>query len=754
MTIIHSNNFEAENTGSLPAGYAAIKGPWGVSAANPVGGAKSLAATGIATANNGDFLTYASASAQTAQKLTFAQKLNITPDLYNDNLICAAVRAGANGGSGYLMLVSPTALGWLKIIAYKINGVGGYAEISQSAPVSGFAAGDILITETLALDTTVESRIWKSGGTRPANPTHTINDGSYPSGHIGFYRSIYGGPVGQMAIDDLTYEDLTAGQTATEPGAPILGTPVAGDGSVSFPYTAPSSDGGSAITGYSLSVYYAADNSLVGTVPTTLNNPIVATGLPNGTSVYGKLRAINSVGPGPQSAASTPVAPTAAAPNGVSFPVTNASVYFSPYAWYSDGAGAMQANNVKGGSSFAWTAMRGGYMKFRATVGAAGTIALAINTATLSAIAAAGCPNIAWTINNGAIQSKLLATGDTSLALASGLAAGTYDVFVCFRGVWLLQDGDTAQNYVATNNKLHITSINLSVGGTLSAPTIRPKKMVVYGDSITEGDLSAGPNRNGSSQDASLTYGWLLAEALDAEVGIIGFYGKTWSWFDASWPNHAQGVSRLVGGLLTPAPDYVVINYGENDNNPGPAASTVTATLAAVSAAAPTAKIIDLIPFSGKSRTNLSAATLPSNGYRIDLAPPEMLAGSLVWSYDGLHPNQRGHANLAALLSNKVNVLGAVVPNLTQRTATINFNRGPSTSPVVAANMAGAMVSIYDEPTPDLYTVPRYQSGTETTDASGIMVATYGSTKPAGATAGYVIQFADGQHCNGQVVLS
>lgn len=93
---------------------------------------------------------------------------------------------------------------------------------------------------------------------------------------------------------------------ATAPGAPTIGTITAGDGSVTVPFTAPASNGGAAITAYPVSVYKASDNTLVASV-TGAASPITVTGVPGGTPVYAKVAAANSVGTGPQSAASNSV---------------------------------------------------------------------------------------------------------------------------------------------------------------------------------------------------------------------------------------------------------------------------------------------------------------------------------------------------------------------------------------------------------------------------------------------------------------
>ena len=91
------------------------------------------------------------------------------------------------------------------------------------------------------------------------------------------------------------------------PGAPTIGSITAGDGQLSVPFTAPTSDGGATITDYK----YSTDNGTIWTSAVTRNSPIVITGLTNGVSYNVKLRAVNSAGDGTASTAvtATPVQP-------------------------------------------------------------------------------------------------------------------------------------------------------------------------------------------------------------------------------------------------------------------------------------------------------------------------------------------------------------------------------------------------------------------------------------------------------------
>jgi LPXTG-motif cell wall-anchored protein len=86
-------------------------------------------------------------------------------------------------------------------------------------------------------------------------------------------------------------------------------------------FTAPTSDGGSAITGYE----YRLDGGAWVPVGST-SSPFTITGLTNGTSYQVELRAVNGVGPGPVSA---PVTVTPAAP-ATTVPVTTAPVTSVP----------------------------------------------------------------------------------------------------------------------------------------------------------------------------------------------------------------------------------------------------------------------------------------------------------------------------------------------------------------------------------------------------------------------------------------
>ncbi len=97
----------------------------------------------------------------------------------------------------------------------------------------------------------------------------------------------------------------------TAPGAPSIGAASGGNATVTVNWSAPASDGGTAVTGYSVRVVRASNNAQVGALrPADAGaTSLAVTGLSNGTAYRIQVRATNSVGSGPYSALSTSVTP-------------------------------------------------------------------------------------------------------------------------------------------------------------------------------------------------------------------------------------------------------------------------------------------------------------------------------------------------------------------------------------------------------------------------------------------------------------
>ena len=152
-------------------------------------------------------------------------------------------------------------------------------------------------------------------GTAPliANSLNTLNfmySGSFDI--ISGYSYNYNNEIDSTLIFFTNNLDNSSGafayvsaSTPITPTAPTNLVATVGDGQVSVAFTAPTDNGGSAITDYE---YQLDDGSFVSAGTTT--SPVVITGLTNGTSYNIKLRAVNAAGAGAESAAVTANTPS------------------------------------------------------------------------------------------------------------------------------------------------------------------------------------------------------------------------------------------------------------------------------------------------------------------------------------------------------------------------------------------------------------------------------------------------------------
>ena len=90
------------------------------------------------------------------------------------------------------------------------------------------------------------------------------------------------------------------GVAATVPGAPSLGSAVGGNGSVTLSWSAPVSNGGSAITGYRIYRSTVSGGEVL-LVSVGVSGSYVDSGLVNGTTYYYQVSAVNSLGEGGRS---------------------------------------------------------------------------------------------------------------------------------------------------------------------------------------------------------------------------------------------------------------------------------------------------------------------------------------------------------------------------------------------------------------------------------------------------------------------
>jgi N,N-dimethylformamidase beta subunit-like protein/uncharacterized protein DUF4082/Big-like domain-containing protein/fibronectin type III domain protein len=159
---------------------------------------------------------------------------------------------------------------------------------------------------------------------------------------------------GSVPADDssMYLDDVTVSNSQPQvPGAPTGVTATAGNGQATVSWTAPASSGGSAITSYTVTPYIGSTAqspvTVSGSPPATTTT---VTGLTNGTAYTFKVSATNSVGTGPQSAASNSVTPTApqapGAPTGVTATAGNGQATVSWTAPSSNGGSAITSYTV------------------------------------------------------------------------------------------------------------------------------------------------------------------------------------------------------------------------------------------------------------------------------------------------------------------------------------------------------------------------------------------------------------------------
>ncbi|TQD48242.1 putative Ig domain-containing protein, partial [Marilutibacter aestuarii] len=270
---------------------------------------------------------------------------------------------------------------------------------------------------------------------------------------------------------------------AVAPGAPTTGTATAGDGQATVSFTAPASNGGAAIIGYTVTSSPGGFNA---TGPTS---PITLTGLANGTTYTFTVTANNSAGTGSASAASnavTPAAPITLGPT--TLPASTVGVAYSqavtanggvaPHA-YAVTAGALPAGLTLGSNGvLSGTATAGGTFNF-------------IVTATDS-VTAPG-PN-----SGSRAYSLTIAAASVALAPASlppGMVGTAY-------AATLSANGGTAPYTFAVTAGVLPPGVSLSSSGAMSGT---PATAGSFNFTVTTTDSSSGTGPYTASRPYSVT---------------------------------------------------------------------------------------------------------------------------------------------------------------------------------------------------------------------------------------------------------
>lgn len=346
--------------------------------------------------------------------------------------------------------------------------------------------------------------------------------------------------------------------------------------------------------------------------------------------------------------------------SGTKIALNDANLFLSPYNWNLDATGT--ATTVQPGAY-----LTGGFQS--------ANIRLDLDTSSLAVLRDRVGPMIRWQVDDATPQVYQLVAGDVQIPLnAAPLSAGPHT----FK-VWFLAADYGQDRWNLPAESLRITGVTLDEGGTTTVPALQPKRILFFGDSITEGvhteSASKDPVRDDNARHA---YPTTCAAALNAEFGVVGFARQGWTVpaqegsnvpsFVNAWKLQFAGTPRL----FTPAPDYVVVMEGPNDFSfgvaPAQLQAAVQAWLADARAVLPSTRLCIAVPFGGFERAPLTQAVqaykaahpADTNVFLIDLGVgiqtglTDFSGRSSKFSHDGLHPDAATSQRLGALLADAI----------------------------------------------------------------------------------------------------
>jgi lysophospholipase L1-like esterase len=289
---------------------------------------------------------------------------------------------------------------------------------------------------------------------------------------------------------------------------------------------------------------------------------------------------------------------------------------------------------------------------------------------------------VQWRIDNTLHPKQTLNNVYPNLTLATGLdRSRQYTVQFWFvsadygQNRWA-RTATLANGSLAPPQSLRITGMTLDAGATVLAPAgLRPKRILFYGDSITEG-VGMLP-----AHDSTQTYAITCARLLDAEYGIVGNAGQAWTHntalttgvplFGDAYTLHYDQTPRFPSGSAVPPPDYVIVNMGTNDWVYGVPQDDIGVTNTAFSwlqqmrTYFPSSQVFLVVPFGGFVEPALAAAY---NRYVLSHPTDTKVAfinlastartgltalgkGPTMQSFDGEHPNAATHLLLGYQLT-------------------------------------------------------------------------------------------------------
>lgn len=227
------------------------------------------------------------------------------------------IGTGGAGTSGVITATvatgAPTGVGGVAVPCSGASTASGSAAVDRSAYLSRMRSGTLTMTPSIAGDGAVFAAwVESTAASFTASPASPWSDSSWsiPIGAAHWPGSVALYPNPPVSSLSASWT-LSSGivnmlgvlvREATVPSQPtaVMATP--GNGQASVVFTAPSNNGGAAITGYTVTAN-------TGQTATGSSSPIVVSGLTNGTPVTFTVKAVNSSGTSAASVASTAVTP-------------------------------------------------------------------------------------------------------------------------------------------------------------------------------------------------------------------------------------------------------------------------------------------------------------------------------------------------------------------------------------------------------------------------------------------------------------
>lgn len=271
-------------------------------------------------------------------------------------------------------------------------------------------------------------------------------------------------------------------------------------------------------------------------------------------------------------------------------------------------------------------------------------------------------PKLGYTIDGGPMQYYTAPsyTSQLTVPLASGLANGNHQIRISVEGLGYSDRWNALGIYgmpgIENADRLKILQLQLDPGAVSLPATLRPKRMAVFGDSITEGANTLGNQNFVMYKQWNTTWESVLADGLNAEVNVMAWQGQGYELGgQGNVPTFPETYNLLRDGIARTFsnPDYVFINQGTNGTT---TQSDVANMMVKMRAAYPASKIYFIVPFGGFARDVITAAFNAQTDAKIFLLDLGATGESTIStnSTDGYHPTPQGDALLGNMLLNLV----------------------------------------------------------------------------------------------------